>query len=247
MAGAFIQRISKIAEQTDEGMIEEPDGWMFGPNRRDVGSLQIDQLTCAASDLARRNLIAVHPVTGWWKAKSIPDPQNLHARFALVIEIDAGTAPVDHYAEVQAAIANMAATVVRADVVADAIDADDMTASVADDLAGAVVTFCGVVRRRDHGADVNGLDYTSHPDAPRVISEIAERFTKLDGVHRVALSHRVGHLDVGEVALVVAVAAEHRGQAFDAYRTLIERVKSEVPIWKHQLFTDGSEEWVGVP
>ncbi|NKK74023.1 S8 family serine peptidase [Rhizobium anhuiense] len=111
-AGAFIKRISKIAEETDEGAIEEPDGWMFGPNRRDVGSLQIDQLTCAASDLARRNLIAVHPVTGWWKAKSIPDPHNLNARFALVVEIDAGTVPAELYAEVQAAIANMAAAVV---------------------------------------------------------------------------------------------------------------------------------------
>ncbi len=110
--GAFIKRISKIAEQTDEGMIEEPDGWMFGPNRRDVGSLQIDQLTCAASDLARRNLIAVHPVTGWWKAKSISNPHNLNARFALVVEIDAGTVPAELYAEVQAAIDNMAAAVV---------------------------------------------------------------------------------------------------------------------------------------
>ena len=111
-ARAFIKRISKIAEQTDEGPIEEPDGWMFGPNRRDVGSLQIDQLTCAASDLARRNLIAVHPVTGWWKAKSIPNPHNLKARFALVVEIDAGAVPAELYAEVQAAIANMAAAVV---------------------------------------------------------------------------------------------------------------------------------------
>ncbi len=111
-AGVFIKRISKIAEQTVEGSIEEPDGWMFGPKRRDVGSLQIDQLTCAASDLARRNLIAVHPVTGWWKAKSVPDPHNLNTRFSLVVEIDAGTVQAELYAEVQAAIANMAAAVV---------------------------------------------------------------------------------------------------------------------------------------
>ncbi len=140
----------------------------------------------------------------------------------------------------------MAATVVRADIVEDAIDAEELAASVADDLAGAVVTFCGVVRRRDHGADVNGLDYTSHPDAPRVIGEIAERFTKLDGVHRVALSHRVGHLDVGEVALVVAVAAEHRGQAFQAASALVDEVKATVPIWKKQLLADGSHEWAGL-
>ncbi|KAA9382695.1 S8 family peptidase [Neorhizobium galegae] len=111
-AGAFIQRISKIAEQSDEGTIEEPDGWDFGPNRRDVGSLQIDQLTCAASDLARRNLIAVHPVTGWWKAKNIPDPRNHKARFALIVEIDAGSVDAELYAEVQNAIANMAPAVV---------------------------------------------------------------------------------------------------------------------------------------
>ncbi|MCV9999526.1 hypothetical protein OE766_14875 [Pararhizobium sp. YC-54] len=111
-AGAFIQRISKIAEETDEGSIDEPDGWMFGQNRRDVGSLQIDQLTCAASDLARRNLIAVHPVTGWWKAKSIPDPQNLTARFALVVEIDAATVEAELYAEVQAVITAMAPAVI---------------------------------------------------------------------------------------------------------------------------------------
>lgn len=111
-AGAFIQRISKIAEETDEGAIEEPDGWMFGQNRRDVGSLQIDQLTCAASDLARRNLIAVHPVTGWWKAKSIPDPENLKARFALIVEIDAGTVEAELYAEIQAAIAAMVPAII---------------------------------------------------------------------------------------------------------------------------------------
>lgn len=111
-AGAFIRRISKIAEMTEEGAIDEPDGWDFGPNRRDVGSLQIDQLTCAASDLARRNLIAVHPVTGWWKAKGIPDPENLSARFALVVEIDAGTVEAELYAEIQAAIAAMTAAVV---------------------------------------------------------------------------------------------------------------------------------------
>jgi hypothetical protein len=104
-AGAFIRRISKLAEETGELAVEEPDGWNFGPNRRDVGSLHIDQLTCPASDLARRNLIAVHPVTGWWKSKSVADPANSSARFALIIEIDAGTVDAELYAEIQTAIA----------------------------------------------------------------------------------------------------------------------------------------------
>jgi hypothetical protein len=104
-AGAFIRRISKLADDTDELAVEESDGWNFGPNRRDVGSLQIDQLTCPASDLARRNLIAVHPVTGWWKSKSVADPANSSARFALIIEIDAGIVDAELYAEIQTAIA----------------------------------------------------------------------------------------------------------------------------------------------
>jgi len=106
------RRISKLADMSDDLAIDEQDGWDFGSNRRDVGSLQIDQLTCAASDLARRNLIAVHPVTGWWKAKGVPDPANLSARFALVVEIDAGTVEAELYAEVEAAIVAMVPAVV---------------------------------------------------------------------------------------------------------------------------------------
>ncbi|RWP42382.1 MAG: hypothetical protein EOR05_29550 [Mesorhizobium sp.] len=101
---AFIARISKVAEQTEEGAVDEDDGWKFGRNRRDVGSLQIDQLTCLASDLARRNILAVHPVAGWWKTRAIPDPQERSARFALVVEIDASQAEANLYAEVQSAI-----------------------------------------------------------------------------------------------------------------------------------------------
>ncbi|WP_157016893.1 S8 family peptidase, partial [Mesorhizobium xinjiangense] len=103
----FLARISKAAEQPDEPILEEDDNWMFGRNRRDVGSLHIDELVCPASDLARRNLIAVHPVAGWWKTKTIPDPENRTARFALIVEIDAGETNADLYAEVQAVIENL--------------------------------------------------------------------------------------------------------------------------------------------
>lgn len=140
----------------------------------------------------------------------------------------------------------MRAAVVRADVVEDVIDADELAAAVAFDQAGAVVTFCGVVRRRDHGVDVDGLDYTAHPDAPRIIAEIAERFTNCQGVHRIALCHRVGHLEIGEVALVVAVSAEHRGQGFQTASDLVDEVKASLPIWKKQLLADGTHEWAGL-
>jgi hypothetical protein len=105
----FLSRISKIAELPDGPVVDEDDGWMFGRNRRDVGSIQIDELTCPASDLARRNILAVHPVSGWWKTKTVGDPENLSARFALVVEIDAGTVEAELYAEVQTAIENLAA------------------------------------------------------------------------------------------------------------------------------------------
>ncbi|MGV6876068.1 S8 family serine peptidase [Pseudochelatococcus sp. B33] len=101
---AFLARVSKAAEQPEGPIVEEDDNWTFGRNRRDVGSLHIDELVCPASDLARRNLIAVHPVAGWWKTKTVPDPQDLVARFSLIVEIDAGESNAELYAEVEAAI-----------------------------------------------------------------------------------------------------------------------------------------------
>lgn len=110
----FIARISKMAEQPEGPIVDEDDGWIFGRNRRDVGSMQIDELTCPASDLARRNIIAVHPVAGWWKTRTVKDPEKKSARFALVVEIDAGAVEANLYAEIQTAIdsLNAIATVV---------------------------------------------------------------------------------------------------------------------------------------
>ncbi|MDH4984011.1 S8 family peptidase [Aminobacter anthyllidis] len=104
---AFLARISKAAEQPDGPVVEEDDNWTFGRNRRDVGSLHIDELVCPASDLARRNLLAIHPVAGWWKTKTVPDPENHSARFALIVEIDAGETNAELYAEVQAVIESL--------------------------------------------------------------------------------------------------------------------------------------------
>ncbi|MCR9222487.1 MAG: S8 family peptidase [Hyphomonas sp.] len=111
-AETFIARISKVADNPDGPQSIEDDLWDFGSNRRDVGSLHIDQLTCRASDLARRNLIAVHPVTGWWKSKALLQDGLPEVRFSLVAEIDAEHVEAELYAEVQAAIE--AAVVARA-------------------------------------------------------------------------------------------------------------------------------------
>jgi len=64
---------------------------------------------------------------------------------------------------------------------------------------------------------------------------------------RLAVVHRVGHLEVGDIAVVVGVSAEHRGEAFDVCRELIDEFKATIPIWKHQQFADGADEWVGLP
>jgi hypothetical protein len=107
-AEQFMARISKLADPVEGPPTEEDDSWEFGSARRDVGSLHIDQLACKASDLARRNLLAVHPVAGWWKAKALLRNAPPTVRFALIVEIDAESVEAELYAEVQTSIAALA-------------------------------------------------------------------------------------------------------------------------------------------
>jgi molybdopterin synthase catalytic subunit len=120
-------------------------------------------------------------------------------------------------------------------------------AAVADKAAGAVVSFAGVVRDHDGGRSVTELEYVGHPTAPALIAEIAAEFAARPEVQSVAVSHRVGLLAIGDVALACAVSAGHRGQAFAACAELVDEVKARLPIWKRQVFTDGEEEWVACP
>jgi molybdopterin synthase catalytic subunit len=110
---------------------------------------------------------------------------------------------------------------------------------------GAVITFRGVVRNHDHGAPVTALDYQAHPDAGRFLRECCERVAEETGLP-VAAAHRVGRLAVGDTALVAAVAAAHRAEAFAACERVVELIKAEVPIWKRQYLDDGVTEWVGL-
>ncbi|MEU8638397.1 molybdenum cofactor biosynthesis protein MoaE [Amycolatopsis sp. NPDC048633] len=138
--------------------------------------------------------------------------------------------------------------VVRALVTEDLLSVEEHARLVEDDAAGAVVTFAGVVRDHDGGKGVRDLTYEGHPSASQVIADVvAELATRWAGVRAVAVSHRVGHLTIGDVALACAVAAEHRGQAFSACSDLVDEVKARLPVWKHQHFTDGTDEWVNSP
>lgn len=119
--------------------------------------------------------------------------------------------------------------------------------AVASPEAGAVVSFAGIVRNHDHGRAVTRLEYEAHPSAGTVLKEIAAEIAADPEVRGVAVSHRVGVLEIGEAALVAAVASAHRATAFAACARLVDEVKARLPIWKRQIFADGSEEWVNCP
>jgi molybdopterin synthase catalytic subunit len=120
-------------------------------------------------------------------------------------------------------------------------------AAVADPRAGAVVSFAGIVRDHDHGRGVVRLEYEGHPSALDVLRAVAEEIAADPDVIAIAVSHRVGPLEVGDVALAAAVATAHRAAAFAACARLVDRVKEKLPIWKHQIFADGTDEWVNCP
>ena len=127
------------------------------------------------------------------------------------------------------------------------LDVAEVLASVEGEGSGGVTLFVGRVRDHDQDKDVVGLDYSAHPGALDTMRAVCERVADTHRVHGVSAVHRVGSLDIGDIAVVVCAAAAHRGQAFDASRDLIDWLKAEVPIWKHQRFADGSDEWVGSP
>lgn len=128
-----------------------------------------------------------------------------------------------------------------------ALDLDAHLAAVDDPASGAVTTFVG--RVRDHDPDaatpVVALEYTAHPDASGVLERIARDAI---GSSRalVAVSHRIGRLEVGDAAVVIAVASPHRAEAFEVCRAIIETIKTDLPVWKRQVQADGTTAWKGL-
>ncbi|MET3952323.1 molybdenum cofactor biosynthesis protein MoaE [Arthrobacter sp. UYEF36] len=153
--------------------------------------------------------------------------------------------------------------VLNAVLSAEPISVDQAIAAVESDTAGAVVSFSGVVRNHDGGKPVRRLSYSAHPTAHQVMADVvaqlvAEQAAGTDAAGpgsgpgsgpaqpvRIWVAHRIGMLEIGDPALVCAVSAAHRGQAFAVCSELVDRVKAQVPIWKEQFFTDGTVEWVG--
>jgi molybdenum cofactor synthesis domain-containing protein len=138
--------------------------------------------------------------------------------------------------------------VLRAEISELPVSVDEHARLVDDSAAGAVVTFAGVVRDHDGGKGVRHLTYEGHPSAKAVIEEVAaDVAAQHPGLRAVAVSHRIGDLAIGDVALACAVSADHRAEAFTACAALVDEVKLRLPIWKHQQFTDGTDEWVNCP
>lgn len=127
------------------------------------------------------------------------------------------------------------------------ISVDDHLKAVENSMAGAVATFIGQVR--DHDPDVEGavqfLEYEAHPDAEKFLIDIARRVI---GEHpvRLAVTHRIGRLEIGDLAVVIAVSSPHRALAFDVCREVIETIKTDLPIWKRQTDADGDASWKGL-
>jgi molybdopterin synthase catalytic subunit len=136
---------------------------------------------------------------------------------------------------------------VLAEISAEPLDIGAHERAVLVPAAGAHVVFCGVVRDHDHSKQVTELVYEAHPSAADVLAEVAARFAALPGVEALAVSHRIGRLAVGDIALVAAVSTAHRHEAFEICGRFVDEVKQLLPIWKWQQFADGTDEWVNCP
>jgi molybdopterin synthase catalytic subunit len=126
-----------------------------------------------------------------------------------------------------------------------ALSVDEVLRAVGDHAAGGTALFIGTVREQDEGRPVTRLSYSAHPTAEAELRRVAEKVAADFPVTALAAVHRVGDLELGDLAVIVAIACPHRAEAFAASRRLIDDLKHEVPIWKNQLFADGSAEWVG--
>jgi molybdopterin synthase catalytic subunit len=124
------------------------------------------------------------------------------------------------------------------------LSVDEIRAAAADPAAGGIVVFLGAVRDHDHGRGVTALSYSAHPSATAELSRVAEKIAASHPIMSLAVAHRTGDLQIGDLAVVAAVGAAHRDVAFAACHALIDELKATVPIWKHQLFADGTSEWV---
>ena len=130
-------------------------------------------------------------------------------------------------------------------IVEHALDISDLVARVADPGAGATSLFLGSVRDVDNGEPVTGIDYQAYVAmAERELAQIADEAGARFGTRAIAVEHRIGFLEIGEISVAIAASHERRGAAMDATRFVIEEIKRRLPIWKREHYADGRREWV---
>ena len=140
------------------------------------------------------------------------------------------------------------ADVVRlVEVRGEPLDVTEVCAALGHDAGGALNVFLGTVRDHDHDRSVTHLDYSAHPSAVDAMRAVVEEVAEEHDVLAIAAVHRVGRLAIGDVAVITAVVTTHRAASFAAGQALIDRLKERTPIWKHQVFTEGDDEWVNTP
>jgi molybdopterin synthase catalytic subunit len=130
-------------------------------------------------------------------------------------------------------------------IVEGPIDQMDLEREVRTDADGAVIVFRGVARRYSRGRDVIHLEYEAYPEmAEKVMAQIGDEMKARWPITNVAIVHRTGVLEIGQASVAIAVSAPHRGEAFEAAQYAIDRLKEIVPIWKKEVWSDGSQ-WIG--
>ena len=129
------------------------------------------------------------------------------------------------------------------EVTTEDVSVDEVVARLVDPAIGAVITFVGVVRGETEGCSVQYLEYEAYPEmAEQVLRQIGDEIrARWETIREVAIVHRVGRLQVGETAVVIALSAAHRPEVFDAVRYAIDRLKEIAPIWKKEVWTGGAE------
>jgi molybdopterin synthase catalytic subunit len=130
-------------------------------------------------------------------------------------------------------------------IVDEPIDGLALEDEVRTDADGALIVFRGVARRHSRGRDVVHLEYEAYPEmAEKVMAQIGDEMLGRWPISRVAMVHRTGVLEIGQASVMIAVSAPHRAEAFEATSYAIDRLKQIVPIWKKEVWSDGSQ-WIG--
>ncbi|MBC7464037.1 MAG: molybdenum cofactor biosynthesis protein MoaE [Actinobacteria bacterium] len=133
---------------------------------------------------------------------------------------------------------------IQTEIVDSRIDFAKLINAVESNECGAVATFSGNVRLHDKGRDVLSLSYEIHPSTAEVLNRVVQEVCARNEIAHARVAHRYGDIPIGEAALVVAVSSAHRQAAFNACSELVDEIKLQIPIWKHQVFADGTDEWV---